>query len=188
MSRDDHKNSNSVLRLGGAMPWRAAAVACALAATALLAAACGSGGSHAAGSGPSSGQNFAAELDSFASCVRSHGVPGFYFTTATPSPPPDGEVFGDHGYNVAFDPSSPAFKAAFQACQHLAPFSLNPPHASHQQFLKELKSAECMRSHGYPDWPDPNPAKLGFRVPVSIDTSSTQFQAAAKTCGLPPGV
>jgi hypothetical protein len=44
-----------------------------------------------------------------------------------------------------------------------------------------------MRSHGYPDWPDPDPNHLGFRIPGSIDTNSTQFQAAAKTCGVPAG-
>jgi hypothetical protein len=45
----------------------------------------------------------------------------------------------------------------------------------------------CMRSHGYPDWPDPKLTGHGFRVPFGFDTSSPQFQAAARTCGLPPG-
>jgi len=184
VNKGDQENDRAS-RPRNARPWRAAVMGSALAVAALLAAGCGSG-SHAPGSG--SGQSLAVALDSFASCMRSHGVPGFYFTTSTPSPPPGGAEFGDHGYNVAFDPGSPAFKAAYQKCQRLAPFSLNPPRASHQQFLKLLKSAACMRSHGYPDWPDPSPARPGFRVPASIDTNSSQFQAAAKTCGLPPGV
>jgi hypothetical protein len=184
--KDDRKNSNSASRRGAARLCRAAAVAAALAVTGLLAAACGGGGGQAPGSGPNSGQNLAVELDSFASCIRGHGVPGFYFTTDVPSPPPDGGVIGDHQYYAAYD-SSAAFDAAEKACQHLDPMG-TPSSVTHQQFLTALRSAECMRSHGYPAWPDPNPNRRGFRVPVDIDTTSPQFQAAAKTCGLPPGV
>jgi hypothetical protein len=54
-----------------------------LAITALLAAACGGGGSHASGSGTSSDQSLAVVLDSYASCMRGHGVANFYFTHLT---------------------------------------------------------------------------------------------------------
>jgi hypothetical protein len=186
MNKDDQKNTNSARRPGGARPWRAAAVGAALAVTALVAA-CSGGGSHAPGSGSNRDQNLAVALDSFASCIRSHGVPGFHFTTSTPSPPSGWDVLGIDGYNAEYDPA-PGFEAAQRACQHLNPGGMTPPHETHQQFLKAVKSAKCMQSHGYPDWPDPNPTRLGFRVPDSIDTNSTQFQAAAKTCGLPAGV
>lgn len=179
MSKDDQQNERNA-RPRNARPWRIVAVVAALPVAGLLAAACGGGGSQ------SSGQNLAAELDSFASCVRSHGVPGFYFTTSIPSAPPDGGVIGDHQYYAAFDSNS-AFEAAQKACQRLDPMG-TPSSVTHQQFLKALRSAQCMRSHGYSNWPDPNPNQRGFRVPVSIDTSSPQFQAAAKACGLPPNV
>jgi hypothetical protein len=180
---DDQKYGNSDHGQGRAAPLRTAGVAAALAVIALLAAGCGASGPQG-GAGP--GQNLAAELDAFATCVRSHGVPGFYFTTSTPSPPPYGAVIGFHGYNAAYD-STPAFDAAEKACQHLDPMG-TPARVTHQQFLKALRSAECMRSHGYSEWPDPSPNQRGFRVPVSIDTSSPQFGATAKACGLPPGV
>lgn len=182
---DDDQKTDQAPRVGNARLWRVVTVVAALAVTGLLATACG-GGSDAAGSGSSSGQNLATELDSFASCVRSHGVPGFYFTTSVPSPPPYGGVIGDHQYYAAYD-STPAFNAAQKACERLDPMG-TPSSVTHQQFLKALRSAGCMRSHGYSDWPDPNPNQRGFRVPVSIDTSSPQFEAAAKACGLPPGV
>jgi hypothetical protein len=177
----EQKTSKSGSRAAGARPWRAAAVAAALAATALLAAACD--GSHPPESG--SDQNVAAAVARFASCIRSHGVPGFYFThqNVNPSAPPDGAVIGvGGGYTFVFA-STLAFNAAAEACQHLAPFlRLTPRRETRQQFLQALKSAECMRSHGYPDWPDET--NHGWLVPVGIDTSSTQFQTAAKTCGL----
>jgi hypothetical protein len=190
MNKADEKNSNSRPRPRGARPWQAAAVAVALAVTALLAAACGGGGSHGPGSGSGSDQNLAAAMDSYASCIRSHGVPDFYFTrqNINPSPPPYGAVIGVDGYTFVFD-STLAYWAAEKVCKHLAPFRSTPPRDTHQEFLNALKSAECMRSHGYPDWPDPNPTRPGFMIPGSIDTNSTQFQAVAKTCGLgaPPG-
>jgi hypothetical protein len=116
-------------------------------------------------------------------------VPGLYFSreTSSPSPPPQyGAEYSVYGYTFEFD-SSLAFAAAERACQYLAPFRLRPPRETRQEFLRALRSAECMRSHGYPAWPDPKLTEHGLRVPVGFDTSSPQFQAAAKTCGLPPG-
>jgi hypothetical protein len=178
----EQKIRNSGRRPADARPWRAATVAAALAATALLAAACG-GGPRSPGSG--SDQNVAAAVARFASCIRNHGVPGFYFThqNVNPSAPPDGAVIDvGGGYTFVFA-STLAFNAAAETCQHLAPFlRLTPPRETRHQFLQALMSAECMRSHGYPDWPDKT--KHGWLVPVGIDTNSTQFQTAAKTCGL----
>ena len=56
---------------------------------------------------------------------------------------------------------------------------------THQEFLNALKSASRMRSHGYPNWPVPSPNVSGVWVPPGVDTNSTQFRAAAKTCGVP---
>jgi hypothetical protein len=187
VNKDDQANSNTRPRVGGARPWRVAALAAALAVTALLAAACSGGSSHAQGPGSNADQNLAVALDSFASCMRSHGLPSFYFTrqSAPPSAPPTDWVVGYHGYYVAFDPSSRMFQAAQTTCNHLWPGSdgfTGSGAGTHQQLLHALKVVACMHSHGYPNWPDP----VGGRVvyPVGVDTHSTQFQAANKTCGL----
>jgi len=53
---------------------------------------------------------------------------------------------------------------------------------------KALSYAQCMRSHGIQDFPDPtvqdnaHAKGVGFSMPGSIDTSSHQFKSAAKTC------
>jgi hypothetical protein len=179
----DQMNSNSGSCRGNAKPWRAAGMAAALAVTALVAAACGGGGSHASGSGSSSDQNIGAQMNYYASCMRSHGDPTFYFNqTGTSSPPATVDING----HIEIDPSSPGYQGAEKTCGHLLPsvFSSTPPQQSHQQFVANLKFAECMRSHGYPNFPEPSPAKH-LVIPAGIDVNTPQFQAAVKTCGQP---
>jgi hypothetical protein len=186
-SKDDELNDNSGRHPGGFRPLRRAAVIAAIAVAGLLAAACGGGGSPPSGSGASSNQSLAVVLDSYASCMRGHGVPNFYFThlTAPPSAPPQGEfVMGFHGWFAEADFNA-QFQAAQKACQHLLPFGNAQGTETHQDFLNAVKSAECMRSHGYPSWPDPDPNVAGVWVPTGVDTKAPQFQSAAKTCGVP---
>jgi hypothetical protein len=163
-------------------PRRAAAVAI-LAGIALLAAACG--GSHAAGSGASPGQRSVQKMAVFAQCMRSHGQPNFYISRAGSSPGSTGPVLTFMGYTVAgVDPNSAQFAAAMKACSHLLPAATGT--VTQQQLRRELKSAACMRAHGYPAYPDPRVQNGGDwqqALPASIDTSSPQFQAAAKACG-----
>lgn len=184
-----HQKDGMHFRTGNSRPCRSMAMA-ALAVTGLLAAGCGRSGSQAPASDQSPSQNLVAAMGSFAACIRTHGVPGLYFSRQTTSPnppPPSGAEYSVYGYTFEFDSSS-AFAAAEKACQQLAPFRLSPPLVTRQQFLKALRSAQCIRLHGYPDWPDPKATGHGFLVPAGLDTNSPQFQAAAKTCGLPPDV
>lgn len=178
-----------------ALARRVAALAAALAGTALLATACG--GSPAAGSDASSGQSVSQQLDSFASCMRSHGEPSFYFSHLASGPsapaPEQPEVIID-GSAAPANPTSPQFQSAQKACQHLLPMSISPTAAElHQQFIRALKGAACMRAHGYPNWPDPTVrnGQLTLDVPDDIDTNSLQLQSAVKACGgavvMPPG-
>jgi hypothetical protein len=162
--------------------WLRAGLFGVLAGGAVLAAACG-GGRSSPGGGAASSPNISLLLDAYAQCVRSHGVPGFTITHVGSTPPPPSqaqEIF--QGWVIPRNPSS----SAKAACQHLFPRTTAPDAAEqHQAFLQGLKAAACMRSHGYPNWPDP-PANGGVFVPTGIDTSSPQFKAAAKTCGEGP--
>jgi hypothetical protein len=55
-----------------------------------------------------------------------------------------------------------------------------------------LKAAECMRSHGVPDFPDPTFGNntVTFNVPPNIDPNSSQAKGAVATCSklIPPGL
>jgi hypothetical protein len=171
---------------------RRPAAAAALAGIALLTAACS--GSRPAGPGASTQPSFAQALGRYAHCMRAHGESGTYIARAPASPAPGVTLLIFHGFAVnGVSTSSPQFGPAMKACQHLLPHGTPPdPAQQHQAFVQALKTARCMRAHGYPDWPDPQ-AGPGYNFqalpPSSIDTSSPQFEAAARACGvsLPPG-
>ncbi len=155
-------------------------------ATALLAAACSGGGSRP--SGPATpGPDSVQQMDLFASCMRSHGEPSFYLTSRQSNSNPSATVLSIMGYQVTgIDPQTAQFASAMKACKHLLPGGGGQP-VSQKELNSLVKSAECMRAHGFPDYPDPERAPDGGveekPLPSGIEISSPQFQAAEKTCG-----
>lgn len=153
--------------------------------TAGLLAACG--GPQAPDATPSAGR--VQQLDIFAQCMRSHGEPDFYFVSqqnlpGSSSSQPMLSIMGEAVPGI--DPGTARFQSAMTACRHLLPGG-GPQPVSQKQKEQLLRAAACMRSHGFPDYPDPffpSTGGIGEKpLPASIDTSSPQFQAAQKTCG-----
>jgi hypothetical protein len=169
------------LRTGPRRAGPLGALAAVLAGAALLAA-CG-GGSHPAGSGATSGQLTVPKLDAFARCMRSHGIPNFYFSQANPSSP---EVMFGHAVPASIDPRSPQFQTDEKACGPILGLpSGPPPEVTAAQLRRLVRAAVCMRVHGYPGYPDPSVQDGGIAVPPlpsSVDTNSPQFQAAMSKC------
>ena len=155
---------------------RGAQVAAALTvmgATALLTAACGSGGSQNAG-GPANSSTAVA----YSQCVRAHGVPNF------PDPDNTGQI-PKAAVITAFKAVGDATaKAATAACESMNPADQQSPTLTAQQQQDYLRAAACIRSHGITGFPDPTfpGGKVSFNIPASIDTSSTQFVQAAQAC------
>jgi hypothetical protein len=179
----------------GRVRLRGVAAVAALAVAAPLAAACG-GGSHPAGPGASTQPNLAVAMASYVQCMHKHGVPGLSVSHVAHPPGslnPNGTLLIFHGYAIqGASPGSPQFESANKSCQRLLPHGTPPTAAElHQQFIQALKSARCMRAHGYPGWPDPQVVngRVPNFIPSDMDVHSPQFQAAAKACGegLPPG-
>jgi hypothetical protein len=120
------------------------------------------------------------QLTKFASCMRTNGVPNF------PDPDAQGQISFSSADGV--DPGSAQFQRAQQACQKLLP---NGGQLSSAQQGKgrtqALAFSACMRSHGEPNFPDPEFGS-GGRVSISINQSSgidprsSQFQASQKAC------
>lgn len=128
----------------------------ALAALSLLAAGCGSSSSGSSSAGRPGGPATQAQtrqetqgLVRFADCMRSHGVP-------FPDPATDPRDF-----KQALGPSathSPAFQPAYAACKPFVPNggqSTQSPAHSRAQISAALAFARCIRSHGFPRFPDP---------------------------------
>jgi hypothetical protein len=192
-----------------------AATIVAAAVLATLAAACsGSPSSGGSGASPSAeGSTSSPSAVAFSACMRSHGVPNF------PDPDP-GQPAGDA---PKVDPrqlgvSNSQFQTAERACQELLPYndevlsadSLRQceltgdcPRALVQQALTQLRNfAQCMHSHGVPNWPDPttdSQGRPGFAISISkdgFDPHSPQIRTKAGECehvmhpdvGVPLGV
>ncbi len=110
----------------------------------------------------------------YSKCIRAHGVSNF------PDPAPSG------GFHVPGSvKGEPQFQSAAQACQPDAPGG--GASAKHVNVHEELRYAECMRSHGIADFPDPLPGG-GFRITnTDIRTTSPRFEAATSACAAKPG-
>ena len=70
--------------------------------------------------------------------------------------------------------------AAITCCGGAAPGPTSTP-ADRDDYLN---AAACMRSHGFPDFPDPTFPNNGVQtnIPASINQDSSQFKTAATTC------
>ena len=159
---------------------RGARLAAAVGLTALvpLAAACSSSKTPASGGSASSRVSHAmAQALAYSRCMRSHGISDF--------PDPSGSGgdirFSAHGGpNSDLNPTNPQYQAARQACRSLLPGGMAAAHQSAQKIAEEAKLATCMRSHGYPDFPDPN-GQGAFDF-SGIDRNAPAFQSALNTC------
>jgi hypothetical protein len=135
---------------------RGSAVAAGVA-MALLAAGCGgnspsSASVSGAAAGAKGGPGEAAYQ--FSACMRNHGVNNF----------PDPKVktsAGSTSVIIGINPSisgQPTFKSAQQACQHILPKpgSSGADHNSPARVQALIAFARCLRTHGFPNFPDPN--------------------------------
>ena len=139
-----------MFRVNSTLPVAAATIA-----AATVIAACGSSAPSSSSSSapPTQAQIQQEQQDAvrFSDCMRSHGVPTFPDPTTSP-----------RDFKQALNPSvthSPAFQSAYTACAHLLPRDGQPnqsPPPSHAQIAAELAFAGCLRSHGFPNFPDPS--------------------------------
>jgi hypothetical protein len=113
----------------------------------------------------------------YSACMRSHGVPSF------PDPNAQGKLYLKVTKGSALNPNSPQFQAAAAACKALAPRQTTS--ASNAQLSGQgLQFAACMRSHGEPNFPDPQVSNGHFMMslPKGSDPNSPQFQSAMQAC------
>ena len=148
--------------------------------------------SATAGSSSGSGEEASErerKLVAYSQCMRTHGVPEF------PEPKNGHLLFkynrgagGTSGRGV--NPESAQFKGAQAACKSLEPAQLASPAQSSEQQSSAIKFAQCMRSHGVPNFPEPKVSggRVMLLVGKGVNPNSPQFQAATRACQkLAPG-
>jgi hypothetical protein len=171
--------------LGRRRDLRTGLIVSALLAIVLLATACagGSNGPGVAGEGASTSPSASPSGDradaalAYARCMREHGISDF------PDPQPGG---GPIQVGPGSNWNTPQFNAADDACKSLLP---QPSEEQQRQAFEDMLAyARCMREHGFPDFPDPEPGG-GFDISADqgsdLDPNNPQFQAANKACGGP---
>jgi hypothetical protein len=115
--------------------------------------------------------------------MRGHGIKDF------PDPGAGGDIsvgasaqagIGGSG-NSDLNPNNPAYQAANQACRSLLPGGSLSGARPAESVAAGVKLAACMRSHGFPSFPDPTSQNV-FNVPAGIDMNSAAYQSAFSTC------
>jgi hypothetical protein len=149
----------------------AAAVALGLAALA--------GGCGASNSSRNAGRvSITAQFLAYARCIRAHGVSDFPDPT---TPPGGGAAFSiQGGPGSDLNRSNPTFTAARQACRTLLPGGQQTQTLSAPHIAAEVRWARCMRSHGLPDFPDPN--SQGAFDSSRFNETSPAFNTASTAC------
>jgi hypothetical protein len=134
--------------------------------------ACGSSAHPATSStGPAQDASGRAETEAIVQCYRAHGIPNFPDPVYDPS---------DGRWHFAVSPGT-APESAQHACQHLFPSGTASPPVPQAQFQALVRLAECIRQHGMPSWPDPNPQGQ-FRLSPQLSPKSPAGRAALKAC------
>jgi len=138
---------------------RATLAVAAAAAAALLAAGCGGNSPSSAsvsGSAASAKGGPGQAAFQFSACMRNHGVNNFPDPKVTTSA-------GGTSVAIGINPSisgQPAFKSAQKACQHILGNPRSGPDSSpaqqHARTQALIAFARCLRSHGFPNFPDPS--------------------------------
>jgi hypothetical protein len=163
----------------------------------LLAAGCGGSGSSSAGGSPNAGgSTTSASAVDYSACVRSHGVPNY------PDPDSSGQLPKTDAARLGV--SSSQYEAAQHACRHLLPTGGSirqqegecmpnndcPPALVQRMMTWDRELAQCMRSHGIPNFPDPtsggssgpwfNISSVGIS---DAESHSRRFIAKLDECG-----
>jgi hypothetical protein len=147
---------------------------------ALLTTACSGGGTTSTGAadpgstGSRSTSAAYAKALAYSQCIRSHGVPNFPDPTIS-----NGSITLNLGNNA--DVSQSALQAAQNACKSLSPIHPLTGAQEAKNVAEGLKWAQCIRSHGVPDFPDPS-SSGAFDLPSGMNPQSGSLQAAMNAC------
>jgi hypothetical protein len=140
-------------------------------------------GSEASGSQSSGSLSSGGALVEYARCMRSHGVVSFPEPASLGAAGAIRAFKGQVAASVAALASSPEFQHAQRACaKYYGPATTSAPHVTPQEMRKLLAVSRCMRAHGVPNFPDPNPTTGEMSTPAGLSRDSTTVVAALRAC------
>ena len=136
-----------------------------------------SGAAAASGSSGQSGPTESlAQALKYSECMQSHGI-------NMPDPQPlAGGGYDFRPQNLDFGPGSPQLQSADKACEkYLGPGSINQTPA--EMMASAAKWVKCLRSHGEPDFPEPNSGGvIEVSMTATMSPNSPQLQKASMAC------
>ena len=138
----------------------------------------GNGKASSATTGNCAGSCRLTRMVDYARCMHANGVPSFTDPVAVTSPS------GKPGWRIGYsgNPTVAILKAE-ELCKHILPaaaFSDVELTANQQQAW--LEWAACIRSHGFPSFPDPTFSRGGVAVPSLSGEGQTEVGAAQRAC------
>lgn len=99
-------------------------------------------------------------------CMQDHGVI-IAGPTATARPP---------------ETDAQTLQTATNACRALLPGADELVNETPEELEVRRRTAQCMRAHGYPQWPDPVPGVGTIRLPKEIDVQSPEVKTTLNNC------
>ena len=137
-----------------------------------------SGKASSATAGSCAGNCRLARMIDYARCMRADGVPSFADPVPVTSPS------GKPGWRIGYsgNPTAAILKAE-GLCQHILPAAASSDVAlAPKQQQAWLEWAACIRSHGFPSFPDPVFSGGGVRVPSLSGSDPSEAGAAQRAC------
>ncbi len=135
-------------------------------------------------SAPTSGNSQGSGLLAYSACMRAHGVTNF------PDPTSSGGIDNKRAVVSALQAVSTAIgNAAQKDCAHVLPPgeglggpAPKPITVQDQQYY--LRAVACMRSHGFPTFPDPifSGGTISLPPTPSVNTNSPQYAQSKALC------
>ena len=142
-----------------------------------------SSGSQSYGSQSSGSQSSGGALVEYARCMRSHGVVSFPEPASLGAPGAIRAFKGQIAASVAALASSPEFQHAQSTCaKYYGPPTTSAPQVRPQEMRRLLAVSLCMRAHGVPTFPDPNPTTGEMSTPAGLSRDSPTVVAALRAC------
>lgn len=121
----------------------------------------------------------------FARCMRGAGI-------EMADPGPDGMV-GMPATRVGDEAAAKKMDAAMEKCREFLPTGGEPPKMSAEDLAKARDYAKCVREHGLPNFPDPDPETGQFSLKQDQAEGMKDLAKASESCrqfgaGVMPGI